>query len=70
MSKASFSAAKKALQEWFEPNSRQSRYQAEFQTRTKHKSETWADFGDDLKNLVDMACPELEEAALEALLVN
>ena len=51
--KASFGVVKKALQERFELKSRQSCYQAEFQTRTKHKSETWADFANDLKNLVN-----------------
>ena len=68
--KASFSTAKKALQERFEPKSRQSPYQAEFQTCTKCKSETWADFADDLKNLTDKAYLELEEAARERLAVN
>ena len=32
--------------------------------------ESWADFVDDLKNLVDKAYPELEEAARERLAVN
>ena len=68
VSKASFSAEKKALQ--FEPKSCQSRFQAEFQTCTKRKSETWADFADDLKNLIDKAYLELEEAARERLAVN
>ena len=68
--KGDYTEAKKALQERFEPKSRQSRYHAEFQTRTKRKSESWADFADDLKNLVDKAYPELEEAARERLAVN
>ena len=42
----------------------------EFQTRTKRKSESWADFADELKSLVDKAYPELEEAARERLAVN
>ena len=69
-SKASFGAAKKALQERFESKSRQSCFQAEFQTCTKRKSETWADFADNLKNLIDKAYLELEEAAQERLAVN
>ena len=32
--------------------------------------ESWADFADDLKSLVDKAYPELEEAARERLAVN
>lgn len=62
--------AKKALQERFEPKSSQSCFWVEFQTLTKCKSETWADFADDLKNLIDKAYLELEEAAWERLAVN
>ena len=68
--RADYKEAKKALQERFEPKSRQSRFHAEFQTRTKRKSESWADFADELKSLVDKAYPELEEAARERLAVN
>ena len=66
----SYERAKAALQERFEPKSRQSRYQAEFQTRRKKRSETWADFADDLKLLVDRGFPELEDPARECLAVH
>lgn len=68
--KVSYDEAKKVLQEWFEPSSRQSRCEAEFQTCMKQKLESWADFVDNLKNLVDKAYLELEEAARERLVVN
>ena len=42
----------------------------EFKTHAKWKSESWADFVDDMKSLVDKAYPELEEAAREWLAVN
>ena len=68
--KARYVEAKKALKECFEPESRQSRYQAKFQMQTKQKAESWADYADDLKSLVDKAYPEIEEAARERLAVN
>jgi len=55
--RADYKEAKKALHERFEPKSCQSRFHAEFQTRTKRKSESWADFADELKSLVDKAYP-------------
>ena len=66
----SYERAKAALQEQFEPKSWQSRYQAEFQTRRKKRSETWADFADDLKLLVDRGFLELEDPARECLAVH
>ena len=45
-------------------------FHAEFKTHTKWKLESWADFADDLKSLVDKAYPELEEVARERLAVN
>ena len=65
-----YEEAMKALQERFEPKSRQSRYEAEFQTRRKKKSEGWADFAEDLKLLADKAFPELQEAARSQLAIN
>lgn len=65
-----FKEAKKALTERFEPKSRQTRYQAEFQTRRKKKTEGWADFAEDLKQLADHAFPDLEEKARERLALN
>ena len=60
----------KALRERFEPKSRRSRYEAEFQTRRKKKSEGWADFAEDLKLLADKAFPDLQEAARTQLAIN
>lgn len=66
-SKESYQAARDALKERFEPTSRKIRYQVEFQTRRKKKAETWADFADDLKSLVDKGFPDLPEEAKEHL---
>ena len=49
----------KALRQRFEPESRRELYAAEFQTRRKKKTESWADFGDDLCALADRAFPDL-----------
>ena len=68
--RADFKEAKKALTERFEPKSRKSRYQAEFQTRRKKKTEAWADFAEDLKQLADHAFPDLEDKARERLALN
>ena len=66
-SKASYTNATDALKERFEPKSRKTRYQVEFQTRRKRKAETWADFADDLKCLADKAFPDLQEEAKQCL---
>lgn len=66
----SYEEAKKALGERFEPKSRQSRYEAEFQTRRKKKSEGWADFAEELKLLADKAFPELQEEGRTQLAIN
>jgi hypothetical protein len=42
----------------------------ELQTRRKKKTETWADFADDLRLLADKAYPELENEAKEMLALN
>ena len=65
-----YDAATKALKERFEPKSRKPRYQAELQTRRKKKSESWADFAEDLRHLADKAFPEFEEVARERLALN
>ena len=70
ISRGSYAEAVKALRERFEPKSRQSRYEAEFQTRRKRKSEGWADFAEDLKLLADKAFPDLQEAARTQLAIN
>ena len=57
---ATYQGVTNALQERFEPKSRRTRYQAEFETRRKRKSEGWADFAEDLRSLADKAYPELQ----------
>ena len=54
----------------FDPESRHTRYQAEFQARRKKSSEGWADFADDLKALADKAYPTLQDEAREQLAIN
>ena len=68
--RADYKEAKKALKARFEPESKKTRYQAEFQTRRKKKSENWADFVEDLRVLADKAFPELQEDARERLALN
>ena len=68
--RSSYTAVRCALQERFEPGSRRTRYQAEFQTRRKKTSEGWADFAEDLKFLAEKGFPELQEEATELLAVN
>ena len=65
-----YTAARSVLQERFEPSSRRTRYQAEFQTRRKRGSKGWADFADDLKFLAEKGFPQLQEEAKELLAVN
>ena len=64
---ATYEGATIALQERFEPKSRKTRYQAEFETRRKKRSEGWADFAEDLRSLADKAFPELQAEAKECL---
>ena len=62
--RATDAATRAALKARFDPTSRQTRYQAEFQTRHKQASEGWANFTDDLKSLVDKAYPPCEMRAV------
>lgn len=62
-----YKEAKKALKARFEPESKKTRYQAEFQTRRKKKFENWADF---VRLLADKAFPELQDEARERLALN
>ena len=66
-SQTSYDAATRALQERFEPKSRMTRYQAEFESRCKKRTEGWADFAEDLRSLVDKAFPDLQPEAREHL---
>jgi hypothetical protein len=52
--KTSFGAAKTALKERFDPESRRKLHIVEFQTRKKSRTESWADFGEDLR--IPTAC--------------
>ena len=65
--RGSFKNAVKALQERFEPESRRDLYLAEFQTRRKGKTESWPEFGEDLRALVDKAYPTLDDEAWQQL---
>ena len=56
-----------ALSERFEPQSQNTRFQAELQTRRKKKAESWADLGEDLRRLADKAYPEMGDKARERL---
>lgn len=69
-SRTTYEVTRTALKARFDPESRQTRYQAEFQTRRKRTGEGWADFADDLKVLADKAYPSLREEAREQLTIN
>ena len=66
----SFKNAVKALQERFEPESRRNLYLAEFQTRCKRKTESWPEFGEDLRALVDKAYSTLDDEARQQLVLQ
>ena len=66
----SYVTAKQALQERFEPDSKRMLYKAEFDTRKKQKAESWADFSDDLRRLVDKAFPKFQAKAREELALS
>ena len=63
---SSFFDTVKALNERFEPQSRQTRYQAEFKTRRK-RAEGWVEFVNDLKMLADKGFPNLSKEAKKQL---
>ena len=65
-----YEATRDALKARFDPESRRTRYQAEFQTRRKKTGEGWADFADELRSLADKAYPDLSEDARERLSIN
>ena len=67
---ASYEATRDALCARFEPESRYTRYQAEFQARRKRAGEGWADFVNDLRDQADKAYPTLQEEARERLSIN
>ena len=65
--KESFEAATKALKDRFEPKSKKELYIAEFYARRKRKTEGWAEYGEDLRVLVDKAFPSLAADAKQLL---
>jgi len=65
--RASYKNARRALLERFEPESRRDLYLAEFQTRYKAKTESWPEYGEDLRILVDKAYPSLDDEARQQL---
>lgn len=62
-----YDRAVEALTRRFEPESKRQLYLAELQTKRKKRTESWADFADDLKTLVDKAYPDLDSLATEQL---
>jgi hypothetical protein len=68
--KTSFGAATTALKERLDPESHRELHIVEFQTRKKSRTESWADFGEDLRILADRAYPDLQEEARERLSLN
>ena len=65
--RSSFGKGVKALQDRFEPENRKDLYVAEFQTWVKTRTESWPDFGEDLRILVDEAYPSLDDEAQQQL---
>ena len=66
--RALFKNAVVVLAESFELESRRDIYLAEFQSHCKKRTESWADFGEDLKVFfVDKAYPTLEDDARQQL---
>ena len=59
-----------ALKKRFEPACRKEVFMAEFQRRTKQRTEDWAAFGEDLRTLVERAYPTLQHEAQELLALN
>ena len=59
-----------ALKERFEPGSKRELHVVEFHARRKGRTESWADFAEDIKTLADKAYPDLEDAARERLSLN
>ena len=63
----SFVATINALDETFEPSSRQVQYQAELQSRAKRTTEGWGEYADDLRRLSERGFPDMPECAREQL---
>ena len=61
----SFDHAVRALQERFEPASKRELYLANFSTRHRNISESWAEYAEDLRLLATKAYPNLDSTATE-----
>ena len=68
--RADFTEAVRALRKRFEPESRKELYMTELQTRARKKTEDWASFGDELKQLADKGYPDLQQEARERFALN
>ena len=67
VTKASYELAKAALRNRFEHPSKRELYKRDFSNRLKRDAENWADYGDDLRLLVERAYPDLQPNAQEHL---
>ena len=61
----SFDHAVRALQERFKPASKRELYLANFSTRHRNISESWAEYAEDLRLLATKAYPNLDSTATE-----
>ena len=66
----SYSSAKVALYNRFEPNTKRELYKVELNNRIKSDKESWADYGDSLLQLANKAYPDLQNEARELLALN
>ena len=65
--KSSFDNAVLVLKAQFEPDSKRELYLAEFSTRKRTISESWADYAEDLRRLSTKAYPDLDSKATEQI---
>jgi len=68
--KQSYSAAKEALYNRFEPEFKLELYRVELEKRVKLDDESWADYGDSLSQLTSKAFPTLQDKAQEQIALN
>ena len=65
-----YTAARGALHNRFEPDSKRELYKVELEKRKKSDKESWADYGDSLSQLMRKAFPNLQDEAREQLALN
>ena len=65
--KASYKNMVVAMQEHFDPQHKRDSYLAELQIRCKKRTQAWADYGEDLRILVDKAYPTLDDDTRQQL---